>query len=90
MMKKLLLSVMTLLCLYSCGTDLSEIEDRLDDLEQQGQDLQRKGNDLEKEGDQIQKDIDDANKDINDLNQKLNAPELLSLTFWLLITLCNW
>lgn len=78
MMKKLLLSVMTLLCLYSCGTDLSEIEDRLDDLEQQGQDLQRKGNDLEKEGDQIQKDIDDANKDINDLNQKLNAPELLS------------
>ena len=78
MMKKLLLSAMTLLCLYSCGTDLSEIEDRLDDLEQQGQDLQKKGNDLEKEGDQIQKDIDDANKDINDLNQKLNAPELLS------------
>lgn len=52
-MKKVVFSLMALLCLSACSTDLSEIEDRIAAIEQQGKDLDKTSKDLKKQGDDL-------------------------------------
>lgn len=81
MNKKFFVAVMMLSCLFSCGTDLGDIEDRINKLEQEEQGLKNKGDELAKEGDKLQDDINNAQGQLNDLQDLVNTPELLSFEF---------
>lgn len=78
MMKKLLYSFIALFCLCSCGTDLSEIEDRLDQLEQEENNQKKKKQELEKEINDLDNQNDQTNKDIDELEKEMNKPQLYS------------
>ena len=94
-MKKFLVLFVALLGVYACGTDLTDIENRIKAVEDQGKVLENKNKELEDESKKLQQEgvtlteeikkrqeeNEKIRKRLSDLEDSINAPRLLTMEF---------
>ena len=95
MMKKFFVLFLALLGVYACGTDLTDIENRIKAVEDQGKILDKKNKELEDESEKLQQEgaaladevkkrqeeNEKIRKRLSELEDSINAPRLLTMEF---------